>query len=142
MPHLFLGDLPELVRKALDVSLTETSLPDEVILTPIYAGAARRAVLAADSTVEAINPLVEPDRWRSALAATAFLTAAKIAPSLPQIVERVVGDNRLRREKWDVDAAVKRLNAAAAIEIASLTDAESSSTRIAHFWTVAGGRGR
>ena len=138
---LLTPDLPEMVRKALDASLTAESLSDETILLPIYAGAARRQVIAAEATADDLDPITDTDRWRAAVSAIAYLTAARIAPALPQIVERVVGDNRLRREKWDVEAAVARLKAAAAIEIAVLTEAETSATRIGHFWTVSGTRG-
>lgn len=142
MPSLLTPDFYQSVRKALDVSITEASLSDEIIDLPIYAGAAHQSVVTALPTVESLDPLAEPAKWSAAQAAFAYLTAARIAPALPQIVQQQVGDFRISREKWDAEAAVKRLNSLAGAALVTVTGAVPGSVGVGHFWTVAGRRGR
>lgn len=142
MPNLRTPDLYDQVRKALDVSLTATSLPDDVIDLPIYAGAARDQVLAAQPDAESLDPVTDAARWQAALAALAYLTAARLAPALPQVTTRQVGDVRVSREKWDAAAAEARLRKLAAGSLAILTGTVAGERGTAHFWVVPGRRGR
>lgn len=102
------------VRAAIDISLTEKMLPDEVIAMDQFAGAAERQVRRLDPSADTRTE-AELTRLRTAVV---LYTAAFLVPSIPDItLEQVGGAFRYEREKTDLDKKIANLLSRAAAEV-------------------------
>lgn len=126
------------VRAALDTSLDSTVLPDGVIGLPIYQGAAEAEVLWRDPSA-ASRSGAEQIRIKNAVV---FLTAARLAPRLPQITGERFGEHGYSRQAIDWTALAATLRADAAAELtAVLEPANLTPARPRAFTVAPGGRG-
>jgi len=128
---------PEQVRQALDVTLDETSLPTTLILSPIFLGAAVAEVVRRDPDANTRTGT----EARRVNAAAVYLTAARIAPSLPAIVRERLGDSetQLAAVDWLARADVLRMRAAQELAVVLDTAGDASYARPT-FFTLAHGR--
>lgn len=130
------------IRAALDSSLDASVLPDTVIFSQQFVG-------AAQAEIERRDPLLST-RTRAELVhmrrAAVLLTAAFLVPRLVQITQETFGGTqgyRYQREPIDQDATTARLRAEAADAIALvLTDGDPSSNRPTGFAAGGSVRGR
>lgn len=140
MSSLSTADTPGEVRNALDLRLTVDNLPDEVIQQPIFRLEAEEAVLAADpAALTYTDPSTALDRVRRA---TTYLTAALIAPVLPNLTQLQLGDTRFSWEAWDGAARAAQLRSLAAAALALNTEADGQVPFMEQFQTAPGFRGR
>lgn len=140
MSALFTADSPGQVRAALDLRLTEDNLPDEIIEQPIFVDEATEAVLIADPDASSYtDPSTALDRVRRA---TTYLTAALIAPVLPNLTQLALGDTRFNWEAWDGAARAAQLRGLAAAALALNTEADGQVPFMTQFQTAPGFRGR
>lgn len=144
MSSLLTVDLYDLVRQALDVTLTEDSLPADVIDSPLYARAGRRDVLARDPLAETYEPEgATAAEWEGALRACALFTAARMIPALPNLLSEELGDYTYRRKEWDPVQRAAELRAEASAALSAYLDPTGIETAASfHFTTAPGGRGR
>src|SRR5436309_3365234 len=104
------------IRKSLDLGLDEKALPDEVIEYPIYGPAAEADVTAADPlALTYAEGTVAKERC---IRAAIFLTAARLAPSLPAIMQEAIGDYRLQQQPPDLALLARTLRGLAQAELA------------------------
>mgnify|MGYP001003842829 CR=1 FL=1 len=127
------------VRAAIDISLTATDLPDEVIGLPIYASAAEAAVKARDPdwdtrTGAAKDRLVE---------AVICWTASLLAPALPALKSEAhpEGYSYSREIDYVGRASALRQQAETALT-AVLTPSDPAAGRPTFFALATGRRGR
>jgi hypothetical protein len=106
------------VRAAIDVSLDEDTLPDDVITLEIFADAAEADLLQRDP-VAATRPASEQPRVRRALV---YYTAARIAPALPGYTSETLGAYKYSRPEWDGAKRAAELKALAERELAVLLE--------------------
>ncbi|MCB9172349.1 MAG: hypothetical protein H6637_05435 [Ardenticatenales bacterium] len=130
------------IRAALDTTLDATRLPDSVIEQSIYLGAAEAEVLRLDSQAqERVDGGGE-----EALAiqrAVIYLTAARLAPAVPQLVQAGSESGlsyRLREMDWRVRAAELRAWGLDAVQAVLATGVTSSLPSL--FGLASGRRGR
>lgn len=97
------------VRRALDATLDATTLPNDVISSPIYQGQAELDILARVPGAAALSG-VEAMQVRIV---AILLTAAYIAPAVPLIVREQDKDYSYQRQPIDWLDAQARLNARA-----------------------------
>ena len=76
------------IRAALDVGLDDEALPDSIIELPIYSGAAELEILRR---VPDLYTKSGVDK-RKCINAMILLTAAYLAPAMPQITSETLGD--------------------------------------------------
>jgi hypothetical protein len=132
MPLLFLDSstYPQ-IRAALDLSLDAASLPDAIITQAIYAYDAEAEVIERDPNAPAY--LVGSDARQRAVNAAVFLTAARLAPSLPAISAEKLGDWQESRTPPDLEKLAASLRSMAARQI-SQNVSGSSSVPLTGFW--------
>lgn len=129
------------IRAAIDLSLDSTSksLPDATIALPIYLDAAdlelkTRDPLWATRTGDALVQLKN---------AAIYLTASRIAPTIPRLVGEDFGNYayKLQSVDWEARAAALRALAEEALN-AILDPGDATSDRPTFFATARGYRGR
>lgn len=125
----------DLVRKALDTSLTEDALANTTIVLDVYVGAAEREVKARDTAWAARTG----SEARALKTAVAYLTAARIAPALPQIVDAKDGQLSRRLQERDMMALAAALRGYADSELQTLVVDDVRPTMFAR---AAGSRGQ
>jgi hypothetical protein len=135
---LLTADLPGAVRAALDPSLDETGLPDDIIFLPLYAEDAAAEVIQRDPNAVLYTDDVQRQR---VLSATALLTAARIAPVLPQITQFQEGDFRYTLPTYQGDKIAALLRGRAATLIAQNVAVAGVVPPLEGFWLAAGRRG-
>jgi hypothetical protein len=127
------------IRAALDVSLDSTVLPDATIGLAIFQG-------AAEADVERQDPQWATRTGADATAiqnAAIYYTAARIAPSIPNITGEAIGDSSYRREAVDWTARAAWLRSQGDAALASiLTPTTVPADRPTFFAVAAGCRGR
>ncbi len=127
------------IRAAIDVTLTAELVPDAVIALDVYVGAATRAVQARD-------PLWATRTGDDAIRLTTaaiLLTAAALAPAVPQIVSERWGDQTYQRQPADMHALAAALRARADAALATvLAPSDAASDRPTMFTLASGRRGR
>lgn len=136
MGDILLGSADyDLVRGAIDTSLTSAALSDDTIRLGVYLGAAERE---AKSRVADWATRVG-DELAALKSATANLVAARIAPAVPQIVQ--AKDDGLSRSlaERDMVALAAYLRGLADTELQTLV---SGSVRPTMFAAAAGSRGQ
>lgn len=128
----------KLVRSALDTSLDDKSLPDSVIAQTIYLGAAEREVKGRD-TDWATRADDELERLKSA---TAYLTAARLAPAVVRETSIIfqARDMNFNKPAWDVEEKVDFLRKQAEVELSDLLEPEERAPNRPTMFTVASGR--
>lgn len=135
------ADWPE-VRTALDVTLDSTLLPDATLEMDAYNGEAEREVLALDPN--ALTYSAGTDNARRVRLAAIYLTAARLALSLPVLVsEQTPSGQRYQRQAWDPVTLSGRLRSLATEVINTYLYPSTPASAIPFmFGTVAGCRGR
>jgi hypothetical protein len=136
MALLTSANWPE-VRAALDVSLTTRQVPDAVIAYDLYSGRAMRRVIEQVPTAESMTG----DSLQRCKNAAIFYTAAYLAPAIPNITRKNIGDVD---QSFDIDweARAATLLAAAAAELAEvLTPSETAPAMPVVFAAASGYRG-
>lgn len=127
------------IRAAIDVTLTAELLPDAVIGLDVYVGAAVR-------TVQARDPLWETrtgDAAQQLTLAAILLTAAALAPAVPQVVSERWGDQTYQRQPADMARLAAELRARADAALAAvLAPSDAASDRPTMFTLASGRRGR
>lgn len=137
-PLLSSSDWPA-VRAALDVTLTDTSLPDTVIEKDIFSGRAMREVVAR---VEDAVTLTGDDEL-TVTAAAVFLTASFLAPSLPALTAGRSQNLQWQRVGVDWEQRARDLREEAEALIADLLEpAEAAPYRPTMFARASGTRGK
>lgn len=96
MALLTTADYPA-VRAALDTSLDDGDLPDDVIGLSIYQGRAEAFILRRDPTA---LDRIAADAQQIKHAAI-FLTAGYLAPAIPAIISDDYGEHRMSRKPMD-----------------------------------------
>ena len=100
------------VRETIDVTLDDVLLPDATIARDAFAGAAEREVLARDPLAAGYPP--GSDEAMSVRLACIYLTAARIAPSVPVLLsENVAPGISYARSAVDMDETAARLRSLA-----------------------------
>ncbi len=138
MTLLVPADYPA-IRAALDVTLTEATLPDSIIELDLYLGAAEREVRASDPDAETRTGEAR-ERVR---AAAMLLCAANLAPAIPRIAAEQLADYRYQQQPvdWMKLAAELRERAKAELTALTTTDATEQASRFRHpSFAVAKGR--
>lgn len=126
------------VRAALDIQLTEDDLPDSVIEQPIYSGSAELEVLARVADAESKTGQAK----RHLRNAVILLTAALIAPAMPNLTSENIGSYQYSRAGVDWLKRAEELRARGELELARVEEADATTpTRPTLFATVAGRRG-
>ena len=133
MALLTSANWPE-VRAALDVSLTTRQLPDAVIAYDLYSGRAMRRVLEQAPTAESMTG----DSLLRCKNAAIFYTAAFLAPAIPNITRKNIGDVD---QSFDIDweARAATLLAAAAAELAEVLTPSETAPAMPRMFAVASG---
>lgn len=126
------------VRSLLSTELDSDSLPDDTILSDVFAGTANAYIVERVPTAES---MVGAD-YDHIVRAAMYLTASYLAPSLPVILQESFGPYRYAQTiNWEKRAE----------QLAGIADGELSRTssvtatsvlRPTGFTIVAGGRGR
>lgn len=127
------------IRAAIDLALDETTLPDAVIELPIF-------LAAADLDLKTRDPdwaTRTGDQLTQLTNAAIYLTAARIAPSVPRLQREVFGDYSYQLQTIDWEARAAALNSMADGTLDLILDpGDTVSDRPTTFSTAAGGRGR
>lgn len=132
-PFLTSADYPS-VRRAIDVGLTATELPDATIADPLFLDVAADTVLARDPLAESRTGAEET----AIVNATIYLTAANLVRSLPRVMEERFADYSAKYDAMDVGATVSYLHGRAEATLAGLL---GSRTGIPAFVLAQGRRG-
>lgn len=139
MPLAFLNATSyDQIRGALDLTLGQAQLPDEVIQQSIYGPAAEGDLLDLDPAAGgyAEGTLLKERSIRAVI----YLTAARLALSYPAVMLTAVGDFKVQKSPQDLALLARSLRGLAAREIALNTG--TSKDRIQQqFWLAAGRRG-
>lgn len=122
------------VRAALDVGLDAATLPDAIIALDTNQGAAEREVLAR---VPNAASKTGDDLLRCKSAAI-WLTAANIAPSLPQLLRETQDGYTYTRQSRDADRLAQTLRERALEALRTV----ATTSRTAQFAVASGRRGR
>lgn len=135
------------VRAAIDISISEKNLPDEVIALSIYQGAAERWVLDRDADAETYAPAgaaADAAKWARIQNAAIYRTAALICPAVPNITRDDFGPNEsYTRKAMDYERRAEELTDLASAELASYLQADPVTSQMPTFFTVGPGyRGR
>jgi hypothetical protein len=112
VPILSTSDYPA-IRAAIDVSLSDLSLPDSVIVLDMYAGAGVRDVLRVDPLAASRTG----DALAHANTAAIMFTAARLAGVVPQIVKEAFPDHSYERKAYDPLELAGQLRASAGAEL-------------------------
>lgn len=125
----------DLVRAALDTSLTTDALPNTTIMLDVFLGAAEREVKVRDTSWASRTG----SQLVALKTAVAYLTAARLAPSLPQIVDAKDGQLSRRLQERDMMALAAALRGYADGELQTLV---ADDVRPTMFARAAGSRGQ
>jgi hypothetical protein len=139
MAELFAADTAAQVRAALDLSLGSDALSDSIINMGIYLGAAQAELVQRDPDALAHTDAADILNAKNALV---YLTAARLAAVLPDILSEQLGDYRYTRSAWNAAAQAARLRALADIAIAAIVEPDGMLLPPALFTLATGGRGR
>lgn len=127
------------IRAALDVSLDTKTLPDATIALQIYLDAAEAEVIARDPLAASRTGDAETHIENAAI----FLTAARLAPAIPQLVRVNRGSVGYQRMNVDWTQRAAELRQLADAEIAAvLTPTETAPGRPTMFSRASGTRGK
>lgn len=131
------SDFPA-VRAALDTELTEANLPNNTIALDIYQGAAEREVKGRDEDWESRTG----EELLRLKAATVYLTAARLAPSVVRITSMNVQGRDLSYSKqtFDPEKKAAELRALAEQELAELVTPEEETSGRPTMFTLASAR--
>lgn len=106
----------DLIRAAIDTSLTAEALPNATIALDVYLGAAEREVKARDTAWASRTG----DELTALKTAVAYLTAARLAPAVPQIVDAKDRDLSRRLQERDMMVLAAALRGYADTELQTL----------------------
>lgn len=122
------------IREALDISLDADSLPDDVISSEVFLG-------AAELEIERRLPTADPNDRRVILGAI-LLTAANLSPSIPRVVRSstvTAVSLQMEQAHWDELATYLRSRA---VEYLNNTQVVPAPPAAAVFTLAHGERGR
>jgi hypothetical protein len=119
------------VRRAIDVDLDESILPNEIIRDDVYLKRAAQKIIFFDPLAETRTG----DQEEAIILATIFQTAAYLVPALPNLVTEQFVDYRARFDPMSQHDQVQRLTSAVdeQIVIAVALDTPESFRRVGHF---------
>jgi hypothetical protein len=136
MAFLTAAEYPS-IRAALDVSLDADALPDDIIELPIYAGSAELEVYRRDPDLYSRTGVHK----RRCVNAMIFLTAAYLAPAMPQITSETLGDVTYGFETINWMKLAGELRERADSEIAAVISTVNANSAPSMFGLATGGRG-
>lgn len=137
MALLTTADYPA-IRAALDVSLTARDLPDSVIGLAIYVGAAEAEVLVRDPLAASRTGAEQQHLVNAAV----FLTAALLAPALPDLTSEHFAEYSYNRNvDWLARAADLRRRFEAELAAVLAPDDAATYNRPTMFTAASGTRG-
>jgi hypothetical protein len=141
MPDLSTYLDADLVRSAINISLTGVDLPTSVIESAIYAGAAVLEIKKRDPLAEDRTDEVEVQHLKNALN---LLTAAFLVPVLPQVLKQQTAEGDMYQlQEVDADDLVAKLRNRVAEQLEELIDPGGSDLILPTFFGLASGcRGR
>lgn len=122
------------IRAALDVGLDDEALPDSIIELPIYSGAAELEILRRIPDLYTRNGIER----RKCVNAMILLTAAYLAPAVPQITSETLGDVSRNYQAIDWLKFAAELRGRADSMMVELTIGKS--TAIPSLFSLASGR--
>lgn len=123
------------IRAVLDVSLDAIALPDSVIELPIYGGSAELEIMRRDPLADTRTGVDK----RRVMNAIIYLTAAYLAPAIPQIASESLGDYSYSRSNVDWMKLAAELRSRAESELSAVISS-TDTTPIPSFFGVAQGR--
>ena len=135
------------VRAAIDISLSDGSLPDAIIQMPIYQGAAEDWVLARDlNAASYVDTGAAPDATKASRVNRALIykTASLLCPAIPAITRDQFGpDEGYTRAAADYAKRADELAGMASAQLDAYLEAAPVTSALPTFITVAPGyRGR
>lgn len=141
MALLTLEDYPS-VRRAIDITFDEKTIPNEVIRDFQFAGEAEFLVLDRDPN--ALTYVVGDAGYNRVKRAVRYFTAALLVPSTPNIIKETLGDFSYQRTPRDLALQAAELfnKGEAALHLPSEHPEEVPDSRIPFFFSVGGGRNR
>lgn len=128
------------VRAALDVSLTATELPDDVIEQPVFVDAAIAEIV---DRYEDAESEIDEDKLARLRRAAIYLTAARLAPAVVRItsINMQLGDMSYTRQTFDPEKRAAELRGLAEIELVEVIEPEADDyARPTMFVRAPGGR--
>ena len=125
------------IRAALDVSLDADALPDSIIELPIYSGSAELEIYRRDPELYSRTGVHK----RRCINAMILLTAAYLAPAMPQITSETLGDVTHGYETINWIKLAAELRGRADSELSSVISATSVTPVPSMFSVATGGRG-
>jgi len=135
MPLLNDADYPA-VRATLLLGITSEMLPNDVIALPIFQQAAEAEVLRCDPTAASRTGAEAEAIGR----ATIYLTAALIAPSVPNLIEHEEDRVRVKMEAVDWQVKARELKDMATAELNNLLNPSNLTAQMPVMFTLAEGK--
>lgn len=135
------GDSPAAIRAAIDQSLDASTLPESLIYSAPFGPAAEDEVLRREAQVlpSAIDPVKQAAHREQA---AIYLAAARLAQSLPALVEQTLGDSSYRRNGFDPEKRHASLRSLAERELSAYLVSGGYQAPYQQFWLGKGRRGR
>ncbi len=128
----------EAIRKAIDVSLDSSVLPDSVIELPIYRDAAEAEVIAADA-----DALTRSGSEAVAICnAAIYLCAARLAMAVPQLQSERMGADYQYTRQIDYSKRATELRTLADRELATILLPTTGQVKPTFFTVASGRRGK
>ena len=93
------------IRSILNISLTKTDLPDDKIVSPFLRSADNAVLAELDLTTQAYAAKSDSFKEKARLSVL-YRTAAFLVPSLPDIVEEAILNERTRYVEYDPDQKI------------------------------------
>jgi hypothetical protein len=124
------------IRALIDSSIAESQLPDSMISMSVFQGMAEKEVVRMYP-----NAYIETDAAKLShiQRATIYLTAAFLAPSVPDVISEHFGNYQYRRNSLNTSDLADRLRGMAEDEINQILDLIDSAEIIPIMFTTAWG---
>lgn len=126
------------IRAAIDISLDPEVLPDSIIDHPIYAPWADAEVCRRDPAWAGRDAAGQQKLVNAAI----FLTAAVLAPAIPQVIQEQTTEHSYSRRSVDWSRLADELRARAEQEIAAVVETSAAIDRPTMFSVGTGRRGQ
>jgi hypothetical protein len=129
------------IRACVDGALDVNALPDATLEQGAFMPAAEQEVLAREALVfpTPIDPVLQGlHREQAAI----YLVAARVAQTLPSLVQQTLGDSRYSRKAFDPEKRHAQLRLLAERELTAYLDPTKQVHIQQQVWLAKGGRGR